>query len=147
MPVFLVPDAGQSNYGIAICDRCRMKRFSTQLRRDPNYPGLRVCDPGQVQDGCLDQYDPWRLPARQTELINLPFVRPDVPLGTGLCGPSYDTTFWFWVGPLGSGLMLATAPSGGGYDSGTWILASGIDPEGTVDNAQCNIPFPHTYDP
>lgn len=80
MPVFLVPATGQSNYGIAICDRCRMKRFTVQLVRDPNYPGLRVCDPGQVRDGCKDQFDPWRLPARQTENITLPFVRPDVGL-------------------------------------------------------------------
>jgi hypothetical protein len=28
----------------------------------------------------LDEFDPYRLPARQTERINLPFVRPDVPL-------------------------------------------------------------------
>jgi hypothetical protein len=28
----------------------------------------------------LDDLDPYRLPARQTENINLPFVRPDVPL-------------------------------------------------------------------
>jgi hypothetical protein len=28
----------------------------------------------------LDQYDPYRLPARQTEDITLPFTRPDVPL-------------------------------------------------------------------
>jgi hypothetical protein len=80
MPIFLVPDASQSNYGIGICDRCRMKRFLIQLKRDPNYPGLRVCDPEQVRDGCLDKFDPWRLPPRQTERINLPFVRPDVPI-------------------------------------------------------------------
>lgn len=41
---------------------------------DPNSPGLRVC----VDD--MDEFDPYRLPARQTERINLPFVRPDVPL-------------------------------------------------------------------
>lgn len=41
---------------------------------DPNAPGLRVC---KVD---LDQLDPYRLPARQTERITLPFVRPDTPL-------------------------------------------------------------------
>ena len=41
---------------------------------DPNSPGLFVCP----ED--LDQYDPYRLPARQAEKINLDFVRPDDPL-------------------------------------------------------------------
>ena len=122
-----------------------MKRHLDDLVRDPNYPGLRVCDPGRVRDGCRDQYDPWRLPARQTERINLPFVRPDVPVDQGLCGPAYDTTYWIAVN---NGGMLAIAPSGGNYDSGTWILATGINPEGVVDNAGCpNITTSHTYDP
>jgi len=43
------------------------------LGRDPNFPGLRVCD-----EGCADQLDPYRLPARKTERINLRFPRPDV---------------------------------------------------------------------
>jgi len=41
---------------------------------DRNYPGLCVCKDE------LDERDPYRLPARQTERITLPFVRPDVPL-------------------------------------------------------------------
>lgn len=41
------------------------------LYSDPNSPGLRVC----LED--RDQYDPYRLPARQPEKITLPFVRPD----------------------------------------------------------------------
>ncbi len=40
---------------------------------DPNFAGLRVCD-----QGCADQKDPYRLPARKTERINLRFPRPDV---------------------------------------------------------------------
>ena len=79
MAIFLDP-RGHTTFGVAICDRCRFKRFSDELVPDPNYPGLRVCDPGQVRDGCKDQFDPWRLPARQTERITLQFVRPDVPL-------------------------------------------------------------------
>jgi hypothetical protein len=39
---------------------------------DPNFPGMRVC---KVD---LDNFDPWRLPARQTENISLRFPRPDV---------------------------------------------------------------------
>ena len=39
---------------------------------DPNFPGMRVCKDD------LDKFDPWRLPARQTENIALRFPRPDV---------------------------------------------------------------------
>lgn len=79
MAIFLDP-RGHTSYGIGICDRCKFKRFIDELVADPNYPGLRVCDPSQVREGCKDQFDPWRLPARQTENITLRFVRPDVPL-------------------------------------------------------------------
>lgn len=65
---------GQPNYGLGICDRCRRTFFLSELHRDPNSPGLRVC----VDD--MDQFDPYRLPARQSERINLPFTRPEVPL-------------------------------------------------------------------
>jgi hypothetical protein len=44
---------------------------------DPNFPGMRVCK----ED--LDQFDPWRLPAIQTENIALRFPRPDVSVATG----------------------------------------------------------------
>jgi hypothetical protein len=40
---------------------------------DPNFPGLKVC-----QQGCADNKDPYRLPARQTERITLQYPRPDV---------------------------------------------------------------------
>jgi hypothetical protein len=50
-----------------------MKRTFVSLGPDPNFPGLRVCD-----QGCRDQFDPYRLPARKTERINLRFARPDV---------------------------------------------------------------------
>ena len=72
MPKFL-DTRGLSNLAIAVCDRCKMKKPLVNLRPDPNFPGLRVCG-----DGCADQFDPYRLPARQTERINLRFPRPDV---------------------------------------------------------------------
>lgn len=75
MAIWLDP-TGHTNYGIAICDRCKKKMYMDELRPDPNTPGLRVCC------GCRDQFDPWRLPPRQTEKITLPFVRPDVPVST-----------------------------------------------------------------
>lgn len=64
---------GKASLAIAVCDRCKMKKAYVDLGPDPNFPGLRVCN-----DGCRDQYDPYRLPARQTERINLRFARPDV---------------------------------------------------------------------
>lgn len=76
---------GRSTYGIGICDRCKMVFSIEDLFPDPNSPGLRVC----LKD--LDDLDPWRLPARQTERINLPFVRPDRPLNTA-GAPDTDTT-------------------------------------------------------
>jgi hypothetical protein len=63
---------GYSDLAIAICDRCRMKRPHAVMRNDPNFPGLRVCD-----QGCADQFDPYRLPARKTEKITIRFPRPD----------------------------------------------------------------------
>jgi hypothetical protein len=39
---------------------------------DPNFPGMRVCKDDK------DNFDPWRLPALQTENIALRFPRPDV---------------------------------------------------------------------
>ena len=45
-----------------------------ELYSDPNSPGLRVC----LED--RDEYDPYRLPARQPEKITLPFVRPDADI-------------------------------------------------------------------
>ena len=64
---------GYSDIAIAICDRCRMKRPHATLGPDVNFPGLMVCE-----ENCRDEKDPYRLPARQTERINLRFPRPDV---------------------------------------------------------------------
>jgi len=72
MPIFL-DTLGMSDLAIAVCDRCKMKRPHAVMRTDPNFPGLQVCD-----QGCADQKDPYRLPARKTERIALRFPRPDV---------------------------------------------------------------------
>ena len=74
MPVFL-DTRGRSTLAIGICGRCSRKLPIGELREDGNIPGLRVCG-----DGCADEYDPYRLPARQTENISLRFPRPDTPL-------------------------------------------------------------------
>jgi hypothetical protein len=72
MPRFLNTE-GNAVIAIFICDRCRMKRARIEAMPDPNFPGLKVC-----QQGCADQKDPYRLPARKTERIALQFPRPDV---------------------------------------------------------------------
>jgi hypothetical protein len=71
MPVYL-DTTGLSDLSIAICDRCKMKRAHAVMRSDPNFPGLQVCD-----QGCADNFDPYRLPARKTEKITIRFPRPD----------------------------------------------------------------------
>jgi hypothetical protein len=76
MPRFL-DTLGFSDIAIFICDRCKMKRPHAEARNDPNFPGLRVC--GQ---GCADEKDPYRLPARPTERITIRFPRPDVSVAT-----------------------------------------------------------------
>lgn len=72
MPTFLNTE-GNSTIAIFICDRCKMKRAMSEARPDPNFPGLKVC-----QQGCADEKDPYRLPARKTEKITLQYPRPDV---------------------------------------------------------------------
>jgi hypothetical protein len=74
MPLFL-DTRGNPSVAIAVCDRCKMKRAYSVMRSDPNFPGLRVCD-----QGCADQKDPYRLPARKTERIALRFPRPDLSI-------------------------------------------------------------------
>ena len=74
MPKFL-DTLGNSDIAIAICDRCKMKRAHSVMRSDPNFSGLQVCD-----QGCADEKDPYRLPARQTERITIRFPRHDLDI-------------------------------------------------------------------
>ena len=76
MPVFL-DTTGNSSLAIGICGRCSRKFPIGELMRDPNSPGLMVCAADR------DDYDPYRLPARQTENIALRYARPDTPLAGG----------------------------------------------------------------
>ena len=77
MPIFL-DTSGNTSLGIALCDRCSRKFPIGRLSPDGNSPGLRVCD-----EGCNDELDPWRLPARAPDQIALRFARPDVDLEPG----------------------------------------------------------------
>ena len=90
MPRFLNTE-GNAVIAIFICDRCRMKRPITEAMPDPNFPGLKVC-----QQGCADEKDPYRLPARKTERIALQFPRPDVSVAASDDG--------LVVGPTGTNI-------------------------------------------
>lgn len=79
MPIFL-DTRGNPTLGIGICSRCSRKFPLHKLQPDPNFPGLRVCDVD------ADQFDPYRLPPRQTEDITLPFMRTDTPIPTNPSG-------------------------------------------------------------
>ena len=80
---------GRSTLAIGICGRCSRKFSLDDLYSDPNYPGLKVC----LED--RDEYDPYRLPARQPEKIALLFARPDTPIGTDPLGlPTEDDSYF-----------------------------------------------------
>ncbi len=74
MPRFL-DTMGLSSLSVAICDRCKVKYPYSEIRPDGNIPALRVCG-----NGCSDQFDPYRLPARQSEKISIRFPRPDADI-------------------------------------------------------------------
>lgn len=86
MSIYIDP-TGRSTYGIGICARCSCKFPLEELHSDPNTPGLRVCR----ED--MDQYDPYRLPARRTEDIHLRFNRPDEQLTPGGPNPDPESLF------------------------------------------------------
>ena len=71
MPRFL-NTIGLNSLAIGICDRCKFKYPYSELRPDGNIPAIRVCG-----NGCSDEFDPYRLPARQSEKITIRFPRPD----------------------------------------------------------------------
>lgn len=76
---------GRTHIAIGICARCSVKMSYDDLIEDPNIPGLYVCKDD------LDQFDPWRLPARQTEDITLDHPRPDVSMSELGDTPLYGT--------------------------------------------------------
>lgn len=90
MPLYL-DTRGRSTLGIGLCARCSRKFSLDDLHSDPNFPGLMVC----VAD--LDDFDPYRLPARQTEDITLRFVRPDESIATNPAGVISEDGDYFLV--------------------------------------------------
>jgi hypothetical protein len=74
MPIWL-ETLGDTVLSVAICDRCKRKVPYSSIRADGNIPSIRVCG-----DGCSDNFDPYRLPARPTEKISIRFPRPDADI-------------------------------------------------------------------
>jgi len=99
MPVYL-STRGRTTLGIGICGRCSRKFSLDDLYSDPNSPGLMVC---KVD---LDQYDPYRLPARQPDNIVLPFARPDTPIGTDPAGVITQDDNYFLIDENGEEYLL-----------------------------------------
>jgi hypothetical protein len=93
MPRFLNTE-GNASIAIFICDRCKMKRPHAELSKDPNFPGLMVCE-----QGCKDQFDPYRLPARKTERITLRFPRPDESVADDPTGITTNAPNEFVISP------------------------------------------------
>lgn len=90
MPLYL-DTRGRSTLGIGLCARCSRKFSLDDLQPDPNFPGLMVCEAD------LDEFDPYRLPARQSENITLRFVRPDVSIATDPSGVIAENGDYFLV--------------------------------------------------
>lgn len=61
---------------IATCPRCSKKMYYGDLKLDPNNKNY-YCEE------CVDPYDPYRLPARQSEDIGLQHPRIDVNIDPG----------------------------------------------------------------
>ena len=90
MPVYL-STCGKTTLGIGICGRCSRKFSLDDLYSDPNSPGLMVCAADR------DEYDPYRLPARQPDNIVLPFTRPDTPIPTNPAGVITQDSDYFLI--------------------------------------------------
>jgi len=91
---------GRSTLAIGICGRCSRKFPLDELMPDGNSPGLRVCKADR------DNYDPYRLPARQPEKITLLHPRPDVSLATDPSGLPTEDDSYFLITEDSEGYLL-----------------------------------------
>lgn len=76
MSLYLTPKNVGGSMAVAICYRCQKKMYAGDLKKDPNNQNWYCQE-------CVDLYDPWRLPARQTENISLQHPRPDTEIEGG----------------------------------------------------------------
>ena len=91
---------GSATLGIGICGRCSRKFSLDDLWPDPNSPGLRVCAVDR------DEFDPYRLPARQPETLALRYPRPDTPIGTDPAGMPTEDENYFLITEDGEDYLL-----------------------------------------
>ena len=91
---------GRATLGIGICGRCSRKFSLDDLWSDPNSPGLRVCAVDR------DEFDPYRLPARQPETLALRYPRPDTPIGTNPAGMPTEDENYFLITEDGEDYLL-----------------------------------------
>lgn len=94
MPVY-IDTRGNSILSVGVCDRCSRKFPYVDLMPDPNFPGMRVCK----ED--LDDFDPWRLPALQTENIALRFPRPDKSIAVDTSQVQTENSNSFFIEGVG----------------------------------------------
>jgi len=118
---------GNSVLSVAVCDRCNRKFPYVDLMPDPNFPGMRVCKDD------LDNFDPWRLPARQTENIALRFPRPDISIATG---------------PIGGNQIMTE----NGFQTGNSMFIEGVSPfegntQGDLNTNSNVVPSPMVLNP
>ena len=99
MSIFLDP-RGKSTFGIGICARCSRKMSLEDLSSDPNYPGVDGCNEDK------DQFDPYRLAARQPERINLFHPRPDTNIALNMLGTISQDDDLFIIGEEGDGYLV-----------------------------------------
>lgn len=62
---------GERVLSVAICPRCHFKRKYVDLVMDPNTK-MMVC-----KFNCQDLFDPYRIPPRSPDKIDLQYPRPD----------------------------------------------------------------------
>ena len=91
---------GRATLGIGICGRCSRKFSLDDLWSDPNSPGLRGCAVDR------DEFDPYRLPARQPETLALRYPRPDTPIGTDPAGMPTEDENYFLITEDGEDYLL-----------------------------------------
>lgn len=101
---------------------------------DPNFPGMRVCKDD------LDNFDPWRLPAIQTENIALRFPRPDVSVATGPIGGNQIMTENGFTND--NSLFIQGVSTFEGNTQGDLNTASNVAP-----NIQVLFPYIYTVTP
>jgi NAD-dependent SIR2 family protein deacetylase len=68
-----LPVKASGSQAIAICSRCQKKVYHDKLAQDPNNKNWYCKE-------CVDLFDPWRLPARGPDKIDVTHPRPDVEL-------------------------------------------------------------------